>query len=89
VPTPELFPTKTRLKLLREVRLGHVYEWLNSRQSHIANDGGKVTAAVAELRDAGWISLEPPATGNSRRRLWATTGTGRAVLDANPERTTP
>lgn len=77
----DLYPTKTRLMLLRDVAGIH-REGDGRSYVHWGDDcycrGGritrKVTAAMDEMERAGWIAPESP-------RGWHLTDAGRAVLD--------
>lgn len=85
----ELYPTKTRLALLREVAAHNVCD--GSLHSDDRHEGHallvpemhdepirRVTAAIAEMQAAGWVELvdEDPA-------IWRLTAAGRAVLEAD------
>jgi hypothetical protein len=91
MPTPVLYPTKTRLRLLRHVAAGLVKESPYGR--HESYDGGeslrKVTGRVDELSRAGLVTLKPAdrPTGSTFApwRVWDVTDAGRAVLDTHPE----
>mgnify|MGYP002624149274 CR=1 FL=1 len=73
----DLYPTPTRLALLRDVDAGRVADdtrgdaWLT-----VGRSVARVTARVAALAAAGWI--ERPDQG----AVWQLTPAGRAVLDA-------
>jgi hypothetical protein len=75
----DLYPTKTRLRLLRDADADRV----RSEHGNIIatdHDGGRrtVNAAVEELCVAGWV--EPGEVRGARRR-YDITDAGRAVLD--------
>jgi len=70
----DLYPTPTRLALLRRVAEGQIV-WLAGGISRDERDGSRVTARVAEMERAGWITRD---FGPWRR--WKLTDTGRAVL---------
>ncbi len=79
----ELYPTKTRLDLLRTVNAGDVMEGLTEdTQGHTwltsyTDPARKVCARIAEAEAAGWVELNEP------NPVWALTDAGRAVLDAH------
>lgn len=76
----ELFPTPTRLALLAEVFAGEV--WQQSNGHSIIEQGTrtrKVTAEIAAMERAGWITLVALRFGAKR---WDLTDAGRAVLAA-------
>lgn len=76
----DLFATPTRLDLLREVEAAEV--WQQSNGHSIIEQGTrtrKVTAEVAAMERAGWITLVALRFGAKR---WDLTDSGRAVLDA-------
>lgn len=64
-----LYPTPTRIRLLRAVRDG-----LEHRNGHSHVDGRNRSAALADMYIAGWIDRE-------REGWWRLTDAGRAVLD--------
>lgn len=73
---PELFPTKTRLALLRDVADGKVRSvgaliWLH------LDDGSRagVSVAVREMKSAGWVKCP------GGQDTWEPTDKGRAVLE--------
>lgn len=82
----ELYPTKTRLALLRAVALGRVLDLpdedrnrLESFDTSDAEDGEparRVTARVTELARAGWIACPNGVT-------WGLTRAGRQILEAD------
>lgn len=74
----ELYPTPTRLALLRDAADGYVH-----RFGSVDTDrsGRVVIARIAELERAGWVKLDPPVA--DRWRFWRLTPAGRAVLDAH------
>lgn len=83
---PDLYPTKTRLALLRDIRDGHVIEgpvepWAgdvwNTARAETGDQARKVTARVHELEDAGWVECGGDLT------TWSLTAAGRAVLEAH------
>ena len=82
-----LYPTKTRLALLRDVADGIVYQsLLSENRGHCYADAGgpsgrrKVTAAVAEMQRVGWVRFAIPGRWSCHLEL---TDAGRAVLDAH------
>lgn len=83
----DLYPTKTRLTLLREVKQGHVYRTGTDPKSYLASNWlhwQTVTARIAELCQAGWT--EPgPQNQHDRRRPYQITSLGEAVLAAEDE----
>ena len=69
----DLFPTPARRALLDQVNAGHVFrDAIND--SYISADR-KVTAAMADLRQAGWVELDQDRPGDH----WRLTPLGRAV----------
>jgi len=84
-PMSELYPTKTRLALLRAVEAGDVWAgtrddstqidmfWVDPQPPH---DSVKVTARIDEFHRAGWLSDEDlkPSLSDA----------GRAVLEEAP-----
>jgi hypothetical protein len=78
-----LYPTPTRLALLREVAAGNVIEgiteetdghtWLVDPET---GDRRKVCARIEEALKAGWVVQD--------EAFWRLTRTGRAVLDGAP-----
>jgi hypothetical protein len=75
----DLYPTKTRLGLLRDAAAGRV----RSEHGNIIatdSDGGRrtVSAAVEELCVAGWLK---PGEVRAARRQYDITDAGRALLD--------
>jgi hypothetical protein len=80
-----LYPTKTRLALLRHVQAGKVYEIAPfPHESYDATHGlRKVTGRVGELWRARWITRADP--GQQRRSIrWKLTPAGEEVLAAHP-----
>lgn len=81
--TPEpsnLYPTQTRLALLRDVDQGIVWRDDRDGQAYLGSGTGgrkasKVTAAVDELLAAGWIEKRL-----STSAVYRLTTAGRAVL---------
>jgi hypothetical protein len=80
----DLYPTKTRLALLRDVADGEVWQHSNGESvvSLSGDTGGpsvaRCTAAIEEQRDAGWVHLVELKHG---AKQWQRTDAGRAVLD--------
>lgn len=83
-----LYPTPTRLALLREVDARNVCDGsLHSDDRHegqtllvpVMHDEPirRVTAAVREMESAGWVELP------DGHAIWHLTAAGRAVLDAH------
>lgn len=88
-----LFPTKTRLALLRDVAdsATRVYDehswsgkpvvaWLEWRTEARNVRRSRVTARVRELRNAGWIRTRPGDVG-LHQQDYELTDEGRKVLD--------
>lgn len=71
--TGGLYPTPTRLRLLREVDAEEIIRRSDDGAS-VDLDGYRVTAKVAELAAAGWVELDGS--------VWRLTAAGREVLDA-------
>lgn len=87
----DLYPTKTRLALLRNVQLGLVFRNGTDPESYLTSGSGSganrrtVTDRIAELCRAGWA--EPgPQNQHDRLRPYQITDLGEAVLDADAER---
>lgn len=72
----DLYPTPTRLALLRDVQAERITRRLGG--SYDAN-GYSVSARMIELRQAGWVQLVD-LTGDFQY-VWKLTDAGRAVLD--------
>ncbi|MEU4367522.1 hypothetical protein [Micromonospora chersina] len=75
-----LHPTKTRIALLDQVRTGHVFRD-SIGDSYISGDR-KVTHAIYEMQDAGWVSLD----ASGPLDYWHLTDAGRELLDAQTTR---
>lgn len=85
----KLYPTPTRLALLRDIRDGKVRQYRNG-ENICTTRWNAVNAATRDMRSAGWIEPgtqwheehggrhDPPAS----YRLWELAGAGRAVLFA-------
>lgn len=83
----DLYPTPTRLRLLRAVSLGEVFRDHRDDDWLVYGDpvADKVTARIEEMRSAGWCELvATPARQWAGK--WQLTDTGQAVLDAAKER---
>lgn len=82
----DLYPTPTRLALLRAVDAADVIEgltedtdgdtWLLAQSPY---GHRRVTARILDAQGAGWVTLHADGV------TWRLTDTGRAVLDAHPE----
>lgn len=80
----DLYPTKTRLQLLRDIAADNVVDGLTDEtDGHIwlldivtFDPPRKVTARVLELEHAGWVEQGPDGA------TWRLTAAGRAVLEA-------
>lgn len=81
----DLYPTKTRLRLLRAVQSGDVLDGSvlidddalgNAWLCEPGEERRKVTARVIELEEAGWIVLDEPYVH------WTLTAEGARVLAA-------
>lgn len=72
-----LYPTPTRRHRLRRVEHGEVYT--EAGQAWDCGTGLKVTAAMAELEQAGWVTRVPG--GLPGRESYTLTTAGRAALD--------
>lgn len=68
-----LYPTKTRLVLLRDVAYGEITRDADGDSWNARHY--KMTSRIEELEQAGWIALE-------EGKVWRPTGVGRAVLAA-------
>lgn len=77
----DLYPTKTRLALLREVADGRIMLGAGGiaygGPCYSVVTGRTVTARIAEMFHAGWVE---PAEG-TEGGYWSLTDAGRAVLD--------
>lgn len=73
----DLYPTPTRLDLLRQVDAGHVFK--DSIGDSYISAGAKVNARIRELLLAGWVVLGARVRG---LLYWEPTPVGRAVLFA-------
>jgi hypothetical protein len=73
-----LFPTPTRLALLRDVDAGRV-QMYTDRHTYL-DAWGVLDARISEARAAGWVELDEPTLAH--RRPWRLTDAGRAVLAA-------
>jgi hypothetical protein len=80
-----LRPTKTRLRVLRAVADGDVWQRY-TRSAPPVDDwlGRRVTARCTEMEHAGWIRLLPPCETGAHyfrgSRRWMFTPAGWAVL---------
>lgn len=86
----DLFPTKTRLALLRDVAREAVRREYSTDFAYDFNTRSDrtVTAVIAEQKRAGWVELDTTLfeTGGKQSfqvRYWRLTDVGRSVLDAN------
>lgn len=84
----DLYPTKTRLALLRDVADGVV--WGRRSAGRDANWNawrgvtGRVTASIREMERVGWVKLgRPESPSFYASRPYELTDAGRAVLDAH------
>lgn len=81
----ELFPTKTRLRLLRaatETRFNHPRIYGEANEFWDA-EGGKVTAAVSEQIRAGWLATRDRVAGRIPVQI---TSAGEHVLAEHEEK---
>jgi hypothetical protein len=72
-----LYPTPTRLELLRAVAAGAVLDGITNDDAWLIDldpPATKVTARMAEMDAAGWVHLDGPP-------VWALTDAGRTVLE--------
>jgi hypothetical protein len=72
----DLYPTPTRLALLREVAAERITRSLGSSYDR---HGFSVTARMIEMRQAGWVVLVD--LSGDFQYVWKLTDAGRAVLD--------
>lgn len=82
----DLYPTKTRLLLLRDVANGDCTrrrDYRGEEYDHNSATDRTVTVRLAELERAGWVVLGKPCEPVSRYPCWRLTPAGRAVLDAH------
>ncbi len=78
----DLYPTKTRLALLRHVAAGIVYKHTHDGSSTTNAGFTRVTARIAEAEQAGWVELEEADHLDTYPlRVWRLTDAGRAILD--------
>ena len=79
-----LFPTPTRLALLREVASGRVFR--DGLGDDYITGGAKVNARIAELDRAGWVELDttpgPLSAPHWALPHWILTPAGRDLLDS-------
>jgi DNA-binding transcriptional regulator PaaX len=68
----DLYPTPSRLALLRDVDAGHVWSTNGAAFNGASGRTRRVNTAVQEMRQAGWIEAQ---YGN-----WRLTDRGHAVL---------
>lgn len=79
-----LYPTPTRLALLREIDAENVTDGAEDDETYLIDpdppyDSRKVTARVDEMQRAGWCDLD-----DRRPYLWVLTQPGRDVLAGTP-----
>lgn len=83
MPT-DLYATKTRLALLRDVASGECWQRSNGHSTTPGTIGVDteplvvVTSRIAEQEQAGWVHLFEHTTG---AKQWQLTTAGREVLD--------
>jgi hypothetical protein len=78
----DLYPTPTRLALLREVATGEAWQ-KSTGHTVVEQINGRVrnvTVRIAEMQQAGWIVLTPMRFGAKR---WDLTDAGTAALATN------
>lgn len=83
---PDLYPTPTRLEMLRDAAAGYVAQFRANNKAPIRDwrTDRRVTARVRKLVDAGWLARDEADDGTLFAKF-RPTDAGRAVLDANPE----
>lgn len=90
----ELYPTKTRLALLRAVQRGEVTRkrtWTRTMPDYdwwIPSDGAArvVTSRMDQLRRAGWVKHGWPLHASMYAPIpWMLTGAGEQILAEHPE----
>ena len=77
---PELHPTKARMRVLEGVARNKVTYYVSLRDSYLDGHGSgrRVTAVMAQLSVAGWVSL--PDDERHGMRVWSLTDAGRGIL---------
>lgn len=76
----DLYPTPTRIKLLRAIEAGEVVRsWALRMEPHDRLDGRRVNRRVEELARAGWAAY-PPMQFGGRTAVWRLTDAGREIL---------
>lgn len=68
----ELYPTPSRLALLRDIDAGHVWSTAGAAYSGASGRTRRVNTAVQEMRQAGWVE--------ALYGQWKLTDAGRTVL---------
>lgn len=74
----DLYPTPTRLVLLREVDAGNVIDGINDDHAYLLDEPGeprKVCARIAEAERAGWVFYD-----DANPPYWQLTVLGRSIL---------
>jgi hypothetical protein len=81
----DLYPTKTRLALLEDVRDGLVYEESLPGGRYVRSaPTGYVTARVIEMLRAGWVE-QRSAPGDKWRKQMRLTAEGERILAEHTE----
>jgi hypothetical protein len=82
--TSPLYPTPTRKALLRAIAANDGKVYLEAGEVWDMNRGGKVTARMKEVVNAGWIRAagpsERPENALSGRKYYVLTSDGARVL---------
>lgn len=79
--TSDLYPTPSRLALLRDVDAGNVFRD-RLGDDYISADR-KVSDRIGAMERAGWVERFGPT--EDRFEHWRVADAGRAVLDSHPE----
>jgi hypothetical protein len=77
---PDLYPTPSRLALLREVFGQRVFQ--DRLGDNYVSGERKCNAAITEMRAADWVRLVD--LSGDGILMWEITDAGRDVLDAHP-----
>jgi hypothetical protein len=80
----DLYPTRARLALLRDVDDGKVSDSDDAAPVLDLGDDGfaRVADAIWTMRRAGWVELPPGTDEPDEPGTWRLTDAGRAVLEA-------
>ena len=77
-----LYPTKTRLALLEDVRDGLVYEEVFGPGRYVRSEPtGYVTARITEMRRAGWVEQRSEPNDKWRKQMRLTPAGERVLAE--------